>query len=387
MRSGRRPHVALVHSEFQWGGGEAVTVWAIQALAAEFDLTVVTASEFPLPKLNDFYGTDLPPDAFLIERVPLPLRLQESNRFWLLKYHLVMRYCKGLGATVDLFFSTFGEMDFRKPGIQYVHFPALAEDFSRTFGAMHGAWYHRDSLLRRAYRGVCERLSGFSIQTMARNATLVNSRWTGNLVTRAYGIVPRVVYPPVPGEFPDIPWEARENGFVCIGRVSREKRLDQVISILHRVRQKGYDIHLHIVGPMPDSTYARSIRSLRQEHAGWVFLEGQLSRDDLCTLITRHRYGIHGMPHEHFGIAVAEMVKGGCITFVPRGGGQVEIVADEEHLVSADEGEAVDKITRVLTDDGLQIRMREHLWHQRQRFSAARFMTEIRSAVIQALDL
>ena len=45
-----------------------------------------------------------------------------------------------------------------------------------------------------------------------------------------------------------------------------------------------------------------------------------------------HRYGIHGMREEHFGMAPAEMVRAGVIVWVPRGGGQMEIVGREPAL-------------------------------------------------------
>jgi hypothetical protein len=37
-------------------------------------------------------------------------------------------------------------------------------------------------------------------------------------------------------------------------------------------------------------------------------------------IVSRHRFGLHGMKGEHFGIAPAELICGGCITFVPDDG-------------------------------------------------------------------
>ena len=50
------------------------------------------------------------------------------------------------------------------------------------------------------------------------------------------------------------------------------------------------------------------------------------SRDEVRALMATHRYGIHGMREEHFGMAPAELARAGCIVWVPRGGGQMEIV-------------------------------------------------------------
>ena len=57
-----------------------------------------------------------------------------------------------------------------------------------------------------------------------------------------------------------------------------------------------------------------------------------------------HRYGIHGMREEHFGMAPAEMARAGCIVWVPRGGGQMEIVGREPVLMYDSEDDAVEKI-------------------------------------------
>ena len=46
-----------------------------------------------------------------------------------------------------------------------------------------------------------------------------------------------------------------------------------------------------------------------------------------------HRYGIHGMREEHFGMAPAELARAGAIVWVPRGGGQMEIVGHEPALM------------------------------------------------------
>ena len=74
----------------------------------------------------------------------------------------------------------------------------------------------------------------FSFERMKQTVTLVNSNWTGCRVREIYGMPARTVYPPVPGTFPDIPWERREDGFVCIGRFDPGKRLEFVADVLGR---------------------------------------------------------------------------------------------------------------------------------------------------------
>jgi hypothetical protein len=105
-----------------------------------------------------------------------------------------------------------------------------------------------------------------------------------------------------------------------------------------------------------------------------------ISREALLRLVSKHKYGIHGMQYEHFGIAVAEMVKAGCIVFVPGGGGQVEIV-DDERLIYNSEREAIWKIITVLSDKNFQLSLLRRLASQAQLFSTEHFINQIRGIV------
>jgi glycosyltransferase involved in cell wall biosynthesis len=70
------------------------------------------------------------------------------------------------------------------------------------------------------------------------------------------------------------------------------------------------------------------------------------------------------------------MVKGGCIVFVPNGGGQTEIV-NHPALIYEDDDDAVRKIETVLAGAALQESLREHLSQAAQRFSIENFKTVI----------
>jgi glycosyltransferase involved in cell wall biosynthesis len=200
-----------------------------------------------------------------------------------------------------------------------------------------------------------------------------------------YGVEAQTVYPPAEGDFPPIPFSARGNGFVCLGRISPEKRVDAIIEILSRVRQKGHKVHLHILGGFDDSTYSRKVNKLADRNKDWVFLEGWAVGKSKSELLSSHRYGIHGRDNEPFGIAVAEMVLAGCIVFVPHGGGQVEIVSHPA-LVYENSADAVEKIDAILTSEAKQEKVRDHLHLVSNRFSAKRFMEAMRGVVAEFVE-
>lgn len=383
MISQKKHKIAVIHSGSKWiGGAEAVAVWTIEALKEEYNVTLISGIELPLDQVNGYYGTSLKPGDFCSVIVRLPFDLGKSSKFWYLRQLMLMRYCRKIAEEHDLWISTYYEMDLGRRGIQYVHSPAVAVGVVKGLDAFLDE--NQRSFLKGLYRKSVARIFNLSVDNIRQNLTLVNSKWTGQLIKRAYGIDPYVVYPPVSTKFPHIPWDAREEGFVCIGRIAPSKRIDSVIQILKRVREAGWDVHLHIVGEIWDLGYARKIEKLQRENSDWVFLEGRLTREQLADLVARHKYGIHGMRDEHFGIAVAEMVKAGNIVFVPNDGGQVEVVGDKS-LIYSTEDEAIKKIISILQDQRAQLSLKEALSEKASFFSEKRFMERIREIVDREL--
>jgi glycosyltransferase involved in cell wall biosynthesis len=93
------------------------------------------------------------------------------------------------------------------------------------------------------------------------------------------------------------------------------------------------------------------------------------------------RFGIHGMLDEHFGIAPAELLRAGCIVFVPDSGGQVEIVGDHPELRYDSDDDAVEKICQVLADQETESRLRMALSERSELFSETQFMKNISNVV------
>ena len=109
-----------------------------------------------------------------------------------------------------------------------------------------------------------------------------------------------------------------------------------------------------------------------EDNGDWVTLDDVLERRELLPLMTQYKYGIHGALDEPFGIAVAELVKFGCIVFVPNGGGQVEIV-ESPQLTFDDLEDGARKISAVLESSSLQSELLEHLHKHTQVFSVETF--------------
>jgi glycosyltransferase involved in cell wall biosynthesis len=349
-------------------------------------VTLITGGKVDLEQLNAYYGTDHRPGEFAVREVRMPLGLHRSAKFAGLRGALFTRECRRLARRFDVITWHYNPCDLGVPLIQFVadfsFAPGLQRALDPSIGSDRRWWYGR-SILRRAYLGLCNHLAHQQEENWKHNVTVANSRWTASLLEREFGIVAhRVQFPPVPGEFPVVPWNEREEGFVCIGRVVPEKRMDAVIRILEQVRKSGHHVHLHILGALDDSPFGRKLKELAARHHEWVFLEGRTVGEKKRQLIARHRFGINARENEPFGVAPAEMVKGGSITFIANGGGHTEIVG-HPLLTFKNEDDAVVTIQAVLSSVVLQETLREHLAVQAQELSAEKFMCTVRELVLE----
>jgi glycosyltransferase involved in cell wall biosynthesis len=363
-------------------------LWSVEALKRDYAVTLVTGGEVDLPRLNAYYGTHMRPEEISVHELRLPLGLHRTGMFAGLRGALFTRECRRLAPRFDAITTHYNPCDLGVPLIQFV------ADFSfapKLQHALHPSlatarrWWYGDTILRRAYLGLCHSLAPSHPENWTKNVTVVNSRWTAGLLKREFGLVSsRVQFPPVPGDFPAVTWDKRENGFVCVGRVVPEKRMDAVIGILDQVRQHGFELHLHILGGLDHSPFARKVQALALRHRDWVFLEGRVVGKAKRDLMARHKFGINGCVSEAFGIAVAELVKAGCLTFVPNGGGQTEIV-DHPSLTFENNDDAVRKILCALESPALQATLVGHLRERSRELSPERFEDTIRSLVAEFL--
>ena len=381
MRRAKR--VLVIHNRLDLlGGGSALAAWVLQALSSpDYQVSVLTWGPVDVGTLNRSYGTSLDQSGirwfrintairWLLDAVPCDL--------FLLRYNLLFRTARRLHAKepFDVIFGSLNECYVGTRAIQYIHHPHAFENPNR--GDVQPRYLKP---ILTAYRQLCYGLSGYSSEGVAENETLANSRWTARFVEAQYAIPVRVVYPPVPGGFPTIPWAERDTAFVCIGRIAPDKEVEKIIGILARVRDRGHDLRLHIVGAAEDSGYLARVKTTAAPHMDWISFHVDLSRHALVEIVGRSRYGIHGMAQEHFGIAPAELQRGGCITFVPDDGGQLEIVAGDTRLIYHSPDDGVEKVHRVLSDPSLQSALRKELSSRAEHFSEHRFMAEMRDVV------
>jgi glycosyltransferase involved in cell wall biosynthesis len=379
-----RRRVLLVQPSLQPpGGGNGVAAWMAQALAPHHDLTILSWWPVQVEPINRFFGTSLRTRDFRALVVPAAWRVTIDSLpvpSSLLRSSVLMRYTRRLAGHYDVVIGAHNETDYGRRGIQYVHYPA----YLRPRPHVDLRWYHIGPLLEGYYR-LADAVAGFSLERMRRNLTLANSHWTAERIRRSLGIDATTVYPPVVGSDEGPEWDARLPGFLAMGRISTEKEYERVINILAIVKRHQPEVSLTIVGTLDRATrrYFNDLKALTaaRDATEWVTFRNDLSRDEVGRLIASNRYGIHGMREEHFGMAPAEMVRGGMIVWVPNGGGQTEIVGDAPLLRYDTEQQAAEQIVTVMRDTQRQRAFRDHLRRMGESFSVDRFVREIQSLV------
>ncbi len=381
-----RIKIAVIHSWLKAGGGsEAVALWTIEALKDEYDVTLITMVEPNFEILNKCYGTQIYADQILIKVIPIPYLLK--IKFDALKNYRLVRYCQKKCKEYDVLISSYNVMGLSRKAIQIIGDFSFDDRLRRSLDyGPNGIrkLFYVESPIRWAYLKLGELLSGNSKKRWEKNITIANSEWSRKLLFATYNLEALTIYPPVQGPLNEKSWDDREDGFVCLGRITPEKGIDHIIDILFKVRDKGWNIHLHILGAIDNSQYGKRIYHLWEKNRKWIILNGPLFGKEKMDVLSDHKYGISARKNEPFGIAVAEMVKSGNLVWVPNGGGQMEIVGNDSLIYSSTE-DAVRKIHEVLQNSELRNKLRDHLHGQSNRFSIEKYQLEIRNLIVKYL--
>jgi glycosyltransferase involved in cell wall biosynthesis len=356
------------------GGGNAVAAWMVHALAGAHHVATLTASPWSVRETNAFYGTAIPEAGVAQHVVPAPwqwLSRLPEDRLTRLRMASVLRYARPLASQYDLLVTADNYAPFAKPGIQYVHYPADLQPKPARWSAVVNVYF-----------AICDRLLGARWTGAANNITLANSRWTAAGLERLAEVSkPIVLYPPVidPGE--GLPWEERDDTFLCIGRFHGSKRVELAMSIVGRARAAALPrARLIIVGSAVDGEYTSRIVRIAAQHGDWIEFREDLSRGELNQLMGRTRYGLQAMENEHFGMATAEMTRAGCLVFAHNSGGSPEVLNNEAALLWESEGEAVKKIVNLRNVEAIRARLKSHA----DMFSTESFVEKFLAIVTSA---
>ena len=382
-----RPKVVIGHPRLGYGGSEATVMWLIEALKRDFDVTVMTTGGWDLAALNSYYGTRVGDDEVKVRIAPVPLLMQKLSAA-ALRGNCYQRFARQIAGEYDLRISAYNLTDWGLPAVHFIADFSWHRELRDRLDPPSPGFIYRDTILRRAYLRIAAAYARPSGRDVLRDDLVIaNSQWSATLIKQFCGVeCAAVVYPSVWTEFPDVPWEEKEQAFVMIGRIAPEKQVERAIAILEAVRQRGHAIRLHLCGQIENNLYGRRIARLCRERADWIVPEGRVSGAKKAQILASCRFGIQTRGAEPFGISVAEMVKAGAIVFAPNDGGQTEIL--DHGLLSFDSNaQAIEQISSVLNDAPRQLEICKHLRHQGRMFYTNNFIETSRDVMKQFLSL
>lgn len=382
------PQALVVYSQFDLaGGGTAVAAWTLEALKDVCRVSLLSWAPVQARDLRERYGVSLRDGDFETVLIP-PSYRKLVDAFPLrgaqLRLGLTMRACRRLRGerSFDVVVGVENEADYGDPAIQYVHYPwsklPRPEVELSPIHCLPGAV--------RLYHWAATRLLGYSPSRMRANRTLANSDFTARVVQESIGVKPQVVHPPIALETPKIPWKARHDRVVTVGRIHPAKRIEDAVRIVEAVRSRGRDLSLCVVGFRDSECDGYLERLLKMAHTrDWIEFRIDVPQAELVDTLAHSRYGIHCMVEEHFGMAVAELALAGCIPLVHDSGGPPGIVGGEPGLRFSDCAEAADRLDSLLCDESEQQAVRARLAAHVHRYRADRFINGMREVVQEHL--
>lgn len=353
------------------GGGVAVCMNVLEALQRDHQLTVFSLEHDHIKRLNDYYNTNVTNVSF--KSIKYHDKISQLGKVAKLRKSLINRYLAETNvlSSYDLIFSTHNDIFSDTKTINYIN------DLSFS-------WKHNStnrSGLKKLYYSVCKGI--LPSDNYNNSIYLANSNWTAQKTNIRFPC--ETIYPPVDtSNINLVDWNEKEDSFVTIGRVTPEKNILRNINIINEVVSMGNNIEYHIVGPTGDSTYSEDVREYVSNY-DHIHLEGKVDRHRLIQIIQSNKYGLHGRDSEPFGIAVAELVAGGMIPFIPNGGGQVEIVRGCNNILYDTVDEASRKIDQVLGNVNIQQDIQSKLPNVTNKFGKERFKDDIQNVVDELL--
>lgn len=360
-----------------FGGSEARVLNLLELLQDDYDVTLITTNYVDLKVWNSFYRTSVNPRRIQQQYVPMPSGMQNNLKWAGIRGAFYQRFCRQIGKEYDLCISAYNLTDWGN--VKQLHFIAdFCWDRNLTAQFFHFAANveKKRYLFRKGYKLLCRIIAGkhrtFS-EMLNHDVVIANSLWSNNIIQCNYHVsCNKVIYPPVNAEFMGSKrLEDRSLDFVSIGRIAPEKQIEQQIDIISKVREKNFDIKLHLIGAIGNDAYGQQIQQLIAGKK-WVIVEGRQSGDRKAELLTSNRFALHTCPHEAFGITVAEFLQAGCIPFIPASGGQTEIIPFHDLQFDSTET-AVERIITLLKDPDRQQTLYRKLQLRKNMFSRKKF--------------
>ncbi|WP_439185737.1 glycosyltransferase family 4 protein [Carboxylicivirga taeanensis] len=371
--------IIVAHGYFGRGGAEVSIMWIIEALKRTYDVHLFTRGGFQLDALNKISGTSLRHDEFTL--------IKPSGKLYqgMFGHAYFLRKCRSIGKSFDLRITGSRSINWGDNAIHFLSDVAWNKELHEKYCKSEEKFDVKSPAISKLLAKIRSFIAGESNWNIKEDIYVANSCWTAKISTLYTQKPPVVIYPAVPISTIDINWDAKQERIVCLGRISPEKRIEDIIKIVSIVREHGYDIKLHIVGRFNKTPYCDYIKQLCLDNKSWIILEGEIIGEMKLQFLAESKYGINACQREAFGISTAEMVQAGIIPFVPKQGAQQEIAPLSDLVFNSPE-EAASKMIKIMANENLQETTRRQLEQRSPNFSSERFCREVGEVVRKIIE-
>lgn len=351
----------------------------LQVLVERGEVSVITGTRPQLEKLDHWCGTRLRQAKLHVYPVhwwlsgPLE-RLGQPHDLWRFRY--LLRKARQEKNHHRVCVSSFNDLDMGPgaPILQYFHMAPCHDPqsvkkntFTRSSSPLAQGALH-------FYRWVAELLASWDNTRVARNMTLANSDWTSKKFEQVYGRpADEILYPPPLGQIPDSLSHDGRPSFISLARAEPLKGWDDILEIVGRLRKLGHPAKLSMFVMPGQEGYLEYLKQRTAEHPDWLSLQVNASREEIDLAIASHQFGLQAGRGEAYGMAVAELLLGGCLTAVRDEGGQTEIVSEPE-LRFTDVDDATRKLDRILSCPKLAARLKASQQTRQSRYTREAFL-------------
>ncbi|MHA1632580.1 MAG: glycosyltransferase family 4 protein [Candidatus Freyarchaeota archaeon] len=333
------------------GGGELVSAYVVKTLLeAGHEVSVATTSGFEKEKYAEWFNLDL---GKIRTYTLLPKLLPMFAIYQRLGFYVPL----GRAIKKEKPDKVFVDNELYKPVIklkkelgfkllEYIHFPFHAvkflkfepskkeELYKKYFMDVEG--YHRKyekgfwKIYFEVFLKLYDRVARDNPFEVA-DVVMANSRYIAKLIRLLWGNDPIVIHPPVrTDDFKPLcgrSFEDRDDSVVMIGRITPEKRIDEVIKAISLSQTKPV---LRVVGGLipANMPYKAKLEKMAEEMGVKLEFYPNVHRKELVDIATSSKVFVHAAIGEHFGIAVVEGMAAGCPVIVHRSGGSYEDITD-----------------------------------------------------------
>ena len=231
-------------------------------------------------------------------------------------------------------FSGAGEFFHTNKCFQYIHHPFYSMNISHylSLGLKKKNFV---KILLRFLISLGVRKFFINYNKYSKTITFVNSKFIQKRFLNIYkNNKAKIIYPTfkIPNVIKEslFKYEKRENDFVILGRVSKDKNTVDAAKFFLNFNNKNRILNLgklHIIGPI-EKSLKKEVKKLNFENDNLCF-HGYLSMKKRNRILKKSKYGLHFFVGEHFGRSILEMQKFGIIVFCHNSGGAMEIVSNK----------------------------------------------------------